>query len=91
MTSNEELLVLIQAEIDGKVVQQKSLSNWIEFNSRWDSHATYRIKPDEPREWWIALGEFNTGCLADSKKEIMAAARHGDELIKVREVLDDES
>ena len=89
MTSNEELIKFIQADIDGKVVQQKTANGWWK-SDRWDSHATYRIKP-EPREYFIKIYADNSQmAVFETMEDAFEFRINGSEVIKVREVLDDE-
>ena len=52
MTSNEDMVKFINAEIDGFTVQRKIDTLWCARGNSWDSKRTYRIKP-EPRVRWI--------------------------------------
>ena len=91
MTNNEELIVFIRSEIAGQAIQQKLplQGTWKEKDHGWDSSFEYRLKP-KLREWWIRSN------IDESKKHIFTSAAnakvhamHGDEIIKVREVMDD--
>ena len=93
MTSNEELIQLIQAEIDGKtVLVETSTGCWRGKNAGWNSTYDYRIKP-EPREWYVNeypehLGYKGFGYLHPTRE---IAGKHGDRdvvrVIHVKEVL----
>ena len=50
MTSNEEMIVYIQAEIDGKEVQIRGANTdiWVAKGAYWHSNNTYRVKPEPP-------------------------------------------
>ena len=103
-TSNEKLIKLIQAEIDGKEVQEQYTSrshggnvnrSWEKkLKNSWHTNYTYRIKPEEPREWYVNEYEkiFDTkgfGYLHETRE---LAEKHKDtgviNVLKVREVLD---
>ena len=86
----KELLPIIEAYAEGKVVQWRAdFDEWTDddnFNP--DLHLDYRIKP-EPREWWICYSfdsDANPSvydCASTSEK----CVDHYHEYIKVREVL----
>ena len=95
MTSNEELIAYIQAEMDGKEIQYKQNTEaWYAKNplSGWNSNTIYRVKP-EPREWYV--NEYSPGDLGYVLYDTATAAkkRTSDETqqIKIREVLEDDN
>jgi len=88
MTSNEELLTLIKAEIAGKIIQSFECENWFPKGKGWDSTHTYRIKP-EPREWIVNVGNSGMNYFHDSKIGAKMQ-KNVVETFTVREVIEDE-
>ena len=97
MTSNEDLIKYIQAELDGKEIQiEDDLGGWIFklASEKWYAGHNYRIKP-EPREWYVNeyprnLGHKGLGYLHETKE--LAKSFGGEKvckIIKVREILDE--
>ena len=94
MTSNEDLIVFIQAEINGKTIQLNRKGTWNTKDTfTWHKDCNYRIKP-EPREWYINeypehLGYKGLGYLHPTRE---IADNHGDSnvigVIHVKEVLE---
>ena len=87
-----ELLPIIRAYAEGKDVQLGSGKNedgsvlWLDIpDPCWDGHGEYRIKP-EPREFKLVIGK-ETGEIFKFDKDLPLT---GYEIIKVREILDDE-
>ena len=94
MTSNEELITFIKAEIAGKIIQILHNDNTGHVKvGYWDALNTYRIKP-ESRQWYVneyagdpvkGLGYLHeTEALATNARDTGCLGT-----IKVREVLDD--
>jgi len=92
MTSNEKLIKLIQAEIDGKEIQISGSGQWTSKHlvDTWDASRNYRIKP-KPREWWVNMYGANCTCMTfhESKQSAEKTVGIAGETIHVREVLDD--
>ena len=85
----KKLLPIIEAFANGEDIQIKASDKWLTWESySFDSKSEYRIKPN-PREWWVNV--YDKGSVIHETKE---SARSGSahtkcELIKVREVLDE--
>jgi hypothetical protein len=104
----KEKIEVMQAWLDGKVVQSNKYGNWLDVTPR-DSNAwevgsftgepgftfdecDYRIKPKEPREFWIAVQKYHGnghGVAYPSKFSAEKGCIHSKdhEFIKVKEEL----
>ena len=91
MTSDSELIEFIQARMNGKTVEQKCGSIWLDFES-WNSNAVYRVKP-EPKEWYLVVANTPTDGWAKAYTDKQSAAMEmfeNSHIEKVRGVEDDE-
>jgi hypothetical protein len=84
--STKEMIAVMQAFDDGKVIQFKGdLGTWQDCNPSWNwSEYEYRVKP-EPREWWIV--SWSVFSNRNDAEEYVACRTEPKEIIRVREVL----
>ena len=98
--THDEIIAVIQAHKEGKAIQIKTSgrdwSDWCDCtNPSWNfATCDYRVKPAEPREWWVNEYNLRKGPrfsdLHESKHIAdLTAAADRVRVIHVREVLED--
>ena len=91
MTSNKELIVFIQAEIDNLIIETEyAAGNWKRkaFSDTWNAGYNYRISL-KPRKWFanIGLQRGKIGFLYNSLGEAERYRGIDGETIEVQEIL----
>ena len=97
MTTDEEALLIIQANIEGKQIQWRPIDSdqeWglycAKYAANWNfNEFDYRIML-EPRIWWLLLNGEVPSIFFSEESVMQYAKRHNCEAIEVVEVLKDD-
>jgi hypothetical protein len=81
MTRDEDFLPLFQAVAEGKILQWKGPSGWVDWKSGMDwafpfFPSAYRIKP-EPLECWVVVDREGSKYLFSSKENAEEHSSNG--------------
>ena len=90
----DEMMQILQAAQEGEQIQYKSPDEpeWVDvsgesyqFNFAW---YYYRVKPKEPREWWIVFDDYSAVHVVGSEEEAYIYTHSEEyEVVRVREAV----